>query len=166
MLSLKPETLAALRDKLLDRAAPPTLARPNADGRDPEAAHLVAEYGPLVELMFLVMSADGEVAQPERDVLRGALRELDPRVRSAHFGAMLLAAEEAVRDHGPSTRLLDVGRELRDDPVRAEVAFVLAAAIAFADDRITTDETSLLNDLADALGIDEAKSEELMRALV
>lgn len=166
MLRLRTETLVDLRDKLRDRGSPPTLARPGAGGLDPEAAFLIGEYGPLVELMFLVMSADGEVAQAERDVLRGALRELDPRVRSTHFGAMLSAAEQARERHGASTRLLDVGRELRDDPVRAEVAFVLAAAIAFADDRITTDENSLLNDLADALGIDEAKSEELMRALV
>lgn len=166
MLRLRTETLAVLRDKLRDRGAPPTLARPSSGDRDPESVYLIAEYGPLVELMFLVMSADGEVSQPEREVLRGALRELDPRVRSTHFGAMLLAAEEALGRQGPSTRLLDVARDLRDDPVRAEVAYVLAAAIAFADDRITTDENSLLNDLAEGLGIDEAKSEELMRALL
>jgi tellurite resistance protein len=43
---------------------------------------------------------------------------------------------------------------------------VLACAVAFADEEVTSDENSLLNDFADALGIDEARSEELMRMLV
>lgn len=166
MIGLKTETLAILRDKLRDRGAPPTVARPGGDPRDPAFAYLVDEYGPLVELMFLVMSADGEVAQSEREVLRGALRELDDRVRSTHFAAMLKAAEDALASEGPSTRMYAVAKVLRDDPIRTEVAYVLAAAVAFADDRITTEENSLLNDLADALGIDEAKSEELMRTLL
>ena len=50
---------------------------------------LLREYGPLCEMMFLAMSADGKIEQTERDVIRGALRELDDRIRTTHFGEML-----------------------------------------------------------------------------
>ena len=54
---------------------------------------------------------------------------------------------------------------LRDDPARAEVAFVLAAAIAFADDTITDEENEALNALAERLGIDEDHANELLDAV-
>lgn len=166
MIRLRPETVVAMRDRLRDRGAPATQARPEIDPSDPLGTFLVAEYGPLCEVMFLMMSADGEVDQAERDVMRGALRELDDRIRTAHFGAMLKKAEDALARDGTTDRLMAVAKELREDPVRGEIAFVLAAAVAFADDRITMDENSLLNDLADALGISEAESERLMQSLV
>lgn len=88
MIRLRPETLVAMRDRLRDRGAPPTLARPPVDPADAEGAFLVSEYGPLCEVMFLMMTADGEVEPAERDVVRGALRELDDRIRSAHFAVI------------------------------------------------------------------------------
>lgn len=155
-----------MRDRLRDRGAPASVVPSPAMMADPEGTFLLGEYGPLAEVMYLMMAADGSVAQAERDVIRGALRELDDRIRSAHFLAMLEAAEKRAADEGASSRLLAVARELREDPIRGEIAFVLASAVAFADDTITSDENILLNDLADALGIDEARSEELMRQLI
>jgi uncharacterized tellurite resistance protein B-like protein len=167
MIRILPDTLVVLRNRLRDRGAPASVARPSAQAlQDPQSAFLLEEYGPLAEVMYLVMAADGHVAQAERDVIRGALRELDDRLRSAHFLAMIERAEKLVGEEGVSSRLTAAARAMRDDPVRGEVAFVLASAVAFADDEVTSDENSLLNDLADALGIDEAKSEELMRMLV
>lgn len=167
MIRILPDTLAVLRNRLRDRGAPASVARPSTQAlQDPESAFLLEEYGPLAEVMYLVMAADGHVAQAERDVIRGALRELDDRLRSTHFLAMIEAAEKLAAEQGPSARLTAVARAMSGDPVRGEVAFVLACAVAFADDTVTFDENSLLNDFADALGIDEAKSEELMRMLV
>jgi tellurite resistance protein len=167
MIRILPDTLMELRNRLRDRGAPASVARPSAQVlQDPQSAFLLEEYGPLAEVMYLVCAADGHVAQAERDVIRGALRELDDRLRSAHFLAMIERAEKLAGEEGVSSRLAAVARAMRDDPVRGEVAFVLACAVAFADDAVTSDENSLLNDFADALGIDEAKSEELMRMLV
>ena len=95
MIKLKPETITALRDRLRDRGAPASVARPDINIADAESTLLLEEYGPLCEVMFLMMGADGSVEQSERDVIRGALRELDDRIRTAHFGAMLRSAESA-----------------------------------------------------------------------
>jgi tellurite resistance protein len=56
----------------------------------------------------------------------------------------------------------DVIAQLKDDPARAEVAFVLAAAIAFADNAIADAENDTLNELAEGLGIDDARATELL----
>ncbi len=56
----------------------------------------------------------------------------------------------------------DVILQLKDDPARAEVAFVLAAAIAFADNAIADAENDTLNELAEGLGIDDARATELL----
>jgi uncharacterized membrane protein YebE (DUF533 family) len=165
MLRLSPEKIRALSERLRDRGAPDSIVRTPGDG-DPETEMLLFEYGPLCEVMFLAMSADGAIDQAERDVLRGALRELDDRIRTTHFGAMLKKAEESLAAHGSEARLKAVSKELNADPVRAEVGYVLASAIAYADNDMSMAENSFLNDLADALGIDDARSEQLQRLLL
>jgi uncharacterized membrane protein YebE (DUF533 family) len=164
MLRLSPEKIRALADRLRQRGAPASTARPSPVVHD--AAMLVREYGPLCEVMFLAMSADGGISQAERDVIRGALRELDDRIRTTHFGEMLRLAEERFAAEGRDARLAAIAREMEDDPVRGEVGYVLAAAIAYADDDISMEENAFLNDLATALGIDEAREERLQRLLL
>ena len=61
--------------------------------------------------------------------------------------------------------LADVAITLREDPAKAEVAFVLAAAIAFADNAIADEENETLNTLAEGLGIDETRANELLDAV-
>jgi len=165
MLRLSPEKIRALSERLRDRGAPDSIVRTPGKG-DPETEMLLFEYGPLCEVMFLAMSADGTIDQAERDVLRGALRELDDRIRTTHFGAMLRKAEENLAAQGPAARLRAVARELNEDPVRGEVGYVLASAVAYADSDVSTAENAFLNDLADALGIDDARSEQLQRLLL
>lgn len=130
---------------------------------DAEAVAMNAEYGPLCEAMYLMMSADGSVGDEERDVLKGALRNLaGDAIRSAHIEHMLGAAEENVKHTGRDKRLVEVAAEMKADKARAEVAFVLAAAIAFADNAIADEENETLNSLAEGLGIDEARANELL----
>jgi len=163
-LRLSAEKLQSLSERLRERGAPASVARPSI--ADAEASMLVEEYGPLCEVMFLAMSADGRVEQAETDVLRGALRELDDRIRTHHFKAMLELAEQKLAAEGQSARLSAIGRAFEEDPVRGEVGYVLASAVAYADDEVSMDESSFLNDLADALGIDDARSEHLQRFLL
>jgi tellurite resistance protein len=131
-----------------------------------ERAASFAEYGPLCEAMYLMMSADKSISVAERDVLRGALRELsDGSVRSSHIDAMLEQAEKDVGSDGRARRLEVVSAALRGDVSRSEVAFVLAAAIALADGAVADEENEVLNDLAERLGIDEAKADSLLDAV-
>ena len=132
----------------------------------PDAAELLAvtaEYGPLCEAMYLMMSADGKITNDEREVLKGALRNLSgDTIRTAHMDSMLDTAGKNVADQGREARMKEVIQDLHEDKTRAEVAFVLAAAIAFADNAIADEENETLNSLAEGLGIDEARANELL----
>ena len=75
---------------------------------------------------------------------------------------MLDQSAKHVAEQGRDARLKDVIVHLHEDPARAEVAFVLAAAIAFADNAIADEENETLNAFAEGLGIDEARANELL----
>jgi uncharacterized tellurite resistance protein B-like protein len=163
MIWLSNSTVARLRDQLRLRGQRPSIA---INGLDPEAAELatiIAQYGAISEAMYLMMSADGKISAEEREVLRGALRNLsEDTIHSAHIEAMLDAAAKAAAEQGRDARLKDVIAQLVDDPARSEVAFVLAAAIAFADSAIADEENETLDQFAEGLGIDEARANELL----
>ena len=76
--------------------------------------------------------------------------------------AMLEAAAKAVADQGRDARMKEIVASLQEDRARAEVAFVLAAAIAFADNAIADEENETLNTFAEGLGIDEARANQLL----
>lgn len=168
MIWLTSSTLTRLRDRLKEGGQRPSVvAADPALGADAvERMQIVAEYGPLCEAMYLMMSADGQVGDEEREVLKGALRRLsDDGIRGAHMEAMLDLAGKNVATHGREARLGEVMRALHDDTARAEVAFVLAAAIAFADNAIADEENETLNGFAEGLGIDEGRANELLDAV-
>jgi len=168
MLWLSNSTISRLRDQLKTRGQRPSIAAPDPS-LPPESVELMnvlTEYGPLCEAMYLMMSADGKVSNEERVVLKGALRNLSAdAIRSAHMEAMLDRAGKLVVEHGREARLAEVCAALHEDRARAEVAFVLAAAIAFADNAIADEENETLNALAEGLGIDEARANELLDAV-
>jgi len=167
MLWLSNSTVVRLRDQLRTRGQRPSVVLPSNVAPDvAETLGALAEYGPLCEAMYLMMSADGHVTNDEREVLKGALRNLsDDALRSNHIEALLDEATKNVAAEGRDARLREVIGSLHEDPARAEVAFVLAAAIAFADDAIADEENELLNALADGLGIDEERANELLDAV-
>ena len=68
----------------------------------------------------------------------------------------------AIEKEGREKRMAGVVETLKGDPARAEVAFVLAAAIAFADNAIADEENDMLNDFAEGLGIGEDRAEALL----
>jgi len=166
MIWLSTSTVARLRDQLRTRGQRPSVVLGDLSKLTPDAAELVAvtlEFGPLCEAMYLMMSADGKVSSDERDVLRGALRNLsEDSVRSTHIEAMLDQAAKNVAEQGREARMRAVVDQLHDDPARSEVAFVLAAAVAFADNAIADEENEVLNLFAEGLGIDDARANELL----
>ncbi len=129
MIWLSNSTLVRLRDQLQARGQRPSVVAPDPS-MSPENVELMAilaEYGPLCEAMYLMMSADGQIGTEEREVLKGALRNLSgDTIRGAHIEAMLDTAEKNVADQGRDPRMQEVVTQLHDDGPRAEVAFVLA----------------------------------------
>ena len=166
MIWLSNSTIARLRDQLRTRGQRPSIALTDASTLEPQDAELAvvsAEYGPICEAMYLMMSADGKISGEERDVLKGALRNLSgDTIRSAHIEALLDRASKDASEQGRDARLRDVVGHLHEDVARAEVAFVLAAAIAFADSAIADEENETLNLLAEGLGISESRADELL----
>ena len=167
MFWLSTSTIVRLRDQLRTRGQRPSVVLPpGVTGDAATDLMLVAEYGSLCEAMYLMMSADGDVGAEEREVLKGALRNLsDDALRGVQIEAMLTEAAAQVTAHGREARLKEVVEQIAVDPARAEVAFVLAAAIAFADNTIADEENETLNSLAEGLGIDEARANELLDAV-
>jgi len=164
MIWLSNSTLQKLRDQLKKRGARASIAVDLNVGEEAlEAMAVVSEYGPLCEAMYLMMSADGHVTDDERQVLKGALRNLsDDQLRGTQIEALMEAAAKKVAEHGREERLKEVILALHEDRARAEVAFVLAAAIAFADNAIADQENETLNQLAEGLGIDDATANQLL----
>lgn len=127
---------------------------------------LERDIGPLCEAMFLMMNADGDVSTAEREVLRGAVRNLShDSVRTAQIDALLDRAQTRVEKEGMRARLEAVAGALKEDEARAEVAFVLAAAIAFADKMIADEENETLITLAELLGITDDRANALLDQL-
>jgi uncharacterized tellurite resistance protein B-like protein len=161
MIWLSNSTLARLRDQLKATGRRASIATTTPG--DVEGAYVEAEYGPLCEAMYIMMSADDVVSGDERDVLRGALRNLSSEaLRSAQIDALLDGAAARVAGEGRDARLHAVAADLGEDRARGEVAFVLAAAIAFADNAIADRENETLEEMAELLGIDEARAEALL----
>ena len=164
MFWLSTSTVVRLRDKL--RAAGQKASVEVREGEplgESDRALVEGEYGPFCEAMYLMMSADGEVTVEEREVLSGALRNLSGGVLDGGLiESMLEKATRNEHEVGRAARLKSVIDELSKDPARAEVAFVLAAAIAFADNTIADEENETLDTLAEGLGIDESRAEGLL----
>jgi len=165
MFWLSTSTVARLRDQLRAAGQKGMVSVATAE-EAPDVALLEAEYGPLCEAMYLMMSADGDMAPEEHEVLGGAMRNLSGGALDGDLIEKLLdRAKEHADFHGRESRLRQVIESLAQDKARAEVAFVLAAAIAFADDTIADEENETLDAIAEGLGIDEARADELLDAV-
>ena len=165
MIWLSNSTLVRLRDRLRARGAKPSIAVPSPDmtAENLELINISAEYGPICDAMYLMMSADGKVGADEREVLKGALRNLSgDAIRGAHIEVMLDRSAANVAENGRESTMAAVVAALEADRSRAEVTFVLAAAIAFADNAIADEENETLNAFAEGLGIDESRANVLL----
>ena len=168
MLKLEPATIARLRDRLKAAGERPSIVLTDvsllkAAGMPEVPAEVLARFDGICEAMFLMATADGSLDESEIDTLRGALRQLsDGTVRSAHVVAMVRGAQQRIAAEGREARIKAVGASLQPDVDAAESAFVCAAAVAFADDEIEDSENEVLNELADALGIDGDRAEALL----
>ncbi len=170
MISLQPKTLQRIRDHFLEVGQPASVSflqhrqiEDDPFAGDPDARR---RFEALFEAMYLMVHADGDIAQTELDVLRGAVRGLtDNAFRTTHIEKLAATCRERCAEEGTKARLAAIAPVLKEDPALVEAAFSLAAAVAFADQEIKDAAKELINDLADALDIDGELAESLLNQL-
>ena len=82
---------------------------------------------------------------------------LVPAGENAWLAAMIDASSKRLATEGVDARLAVVVESLQQDPVKSEVAIVLAAAIAFADDDFAPAESAILKRLANGVATPEER---------
>ncbi|MET0343769.1 MAG: TerB family tellurite resistance protein [Polyangiales bacterium] len=160
-MQLDTETLARLRDELLQRGARHSLLpQPvgNAGAGAPvfsaDVAAVMQRVAPMCELLYLLMVADQDSDARERDLLRGAIRALtDGALRTGAIDALLARFQAGLEVHGRDARLAQVTAQLAADREDAEAAFTLAAVMVIADDQRSETEERLLAETRELLGI-------------
>ncbi|HEY8078258.1 MAG TPA: TerB family tellurite resistance protein [Labilithrix sp.] len=116
----------------------------------------------VLDAIALSACADG-VVKEEMDAMRRMAREL-PSSRSldeAAIEARIEASFARIHDDGLDARLEAIANAALDDDTRKRM-FTAAAIVQYADGHVTNEENEFLLDLADALGLDEAR----VRAIV
>ncbi|MCA9632919.1 MAG: hypothetical protein KC766_34945 [Myxococcales bacterium] len=166
-------TIARLRDALIQSgrrqaavlsSAYETLTREGLLSEEEQDA--LARIEPMVETMFLVMSADGRISAGEMDAIRGAVRGLtEGLLQEGTIKVMLEGCELRLGQEGRESRLDSVTATLRRDREDAEGAFALAAAIAMADHEVASEENDLVLDLGKRLGIEGVRAQAILEQL-
>lgn len=167
------KTLSRLRDALLESGSRPDQVQSSADETLARAGLLseserraVLRIEPLAEVLFLMITADGELSETEWFAFRGAARGLTANALSdGVLRAMRDQYAERLRQDGQRARLHAIAVTLKPDPNEAENAFCLAAAVALADNRIADSESRLLDDLAGWLEFDADRVARLLGML-
>jgi tellurite resistance protein len=156
-----------LRRGMLTSRPPPPMTPPGGHPVvakwKPEQLELARRVRPFAEAMYLVVGADADIGERERDILRGALRTLtDGLLSSAVLETMLEEFEAARAEEGADARLDAVGSALYWDPTDAELALKLAIAGAEVDGRLDAREQAMVHALAKRLNISDEHLEELL----
>ena len=158
-------TLERLKNQLLSGGSRPSL-RPtpwSGNSAPPEAQAAYQRIRPFAEAMYLVMAADGRLDDRERITLRGALRSLTAGVLgTGAMESMLSEFERLLAVQGLELRLDDVASRIYGEPEDRELALVLAATVAFADDRTDSAEQRTIEALSERLGVGRERLESLL----
>src|ERR1700709_929835 len=137
-MKIQTVTIARLRDALLQSGRRPSMVASSAyetltrEGLlSPEEAGSVTRVEPLAETMFLMMAADGTIAEAERDAVRGAIRGLtDDLLRTGTINVMLESYEKRLAESGRDERLHEMAEPMAAYPSRTKGALGLAPALA------------------------------------
>lgn len=172
MIQINTATIGALRDRLLESGGPPS-AMVTAPEMLERASHpmagddqAIALFEAAFEAMYLMVSVDGTIGAEEHDALRGAIRALTSNtIRTAEIDRLSVDCKARLAKEGVEGRLRAVAAALKGEPTAGEAAFILAAAMAFADNEIADEENEMLNTFAHLLGIEETRANELLDQL-
>jgi tellurite resistance protein len=172
-MKIKTATIARLRDALLQSGRRPSTVMSSAYETltrqgllSPQETAALSRVDPHAEAMFLMMAADGKIAEEERDAVRGAIRGLtDNLLRSGTINVMLENYEARLKEQGREARLQEIAESLAEEQHEAEGAFALAAAVALADDDVADEENTLINQLAEWFQISPERAEQILDQL-
>lgn len=171
ILGLDPKTLVRLRDHLFDTGGRKSIFLAGAEAYEHQHPlegddEAIAYFEAVVEAMYLMVAADGKIEDSERQVVKGAVRELTAnQMRGAQIDELVAALDKRLAEEGQPKRLDAICEVLKGRVEASEAAFVLSAAVAFADNEIADAENEIMNDLADKLNISSERAEALLDEL-
>ncbi len=118
---------------------------------------------PIVDLGVLVANADGKVDPDERAILLDIFQTLlDTKLTAGQVDHLVTASLEVIQLAGVDARARLLGAIL-DDCHAAEPGLVVALAVAFASEGLSSAERTILEKLADATGLPRTRIDELAR---
>jgi tellurite resistance protein len=172
-MKIRTATITRLRDAMLESGRRPSTVVSSAYETltrnqllSPEEMHALTRVEPLAEIMYLMMAADGRLDEDERDAVRGAIRGLSNNLlRTGTINVMFESFAARLAEHGRDQRVHEIAEELAEHVSDAESAFVLAAAIALADDEVAEAENAFINQLGEWLSISAKRASELLDQL-
>ncbi len=150
-------------DDRLDRMEPlAALALAVAEGGEGGAFGASGVIEALLEAMFLMAIADGEVCEEEIRQFARSCERLLGEITEGDVEGMFLQWASLVAEEGWERRMRAIAGAAAGTPL-AEPAFRLSVAIALADERVASEEVDGIDLMAQALGIDPGRSQEIMR---
>ena len=169
-MKIETKTIERLRDQLMERGQRPTNVLSSAyenltrEGLlTGEEMEIIGEIDPIAEAMYLMMAADGTIADEEVDVVRGAIRDMsDSKLRSGTIKVMLDSYGDKMTAEGWEYRLVQVSNGLSRTTSAAEMAYTLVAAVALADKEVTLEENEVIDRFAELLGLTDSRCCELL----
>lgn len=121
---------------------------------------------PFAETMYLVMMADSELAEVERQTLVGAFDVLTAgAVGAAELGELLAQFDGNAQRDGSEARLQHIGARLAADREDRETAFTLASVVALADEEVDPRENHMLALVREYFGVSERRAAVLLGSL-
>lgn len=171
-MKLRTRTIERLRDALIesgqrsDAVLSPAYATLARKGLLTSAERMaVGRVEPIAEVLYLVMAADGELSALESDAVRGAIRGLSGNIlNDGIIEVMLESFSLRLEMEGQRARASSLA-ELLSHPREREAAFALAAAVALADDKLMTEESSLIELFAQLFALDDADRRRILGEL-
>ncbi len=171
-MKIDTKAINGLRERLLEAGGAPSIVLSGPEAVRQQGHPLEGDedakalFDATFEAMFIMLCADGVAGDEEKEVLRGAMRELTAGVvRSAQIEQLAVGAAERIQKEGMEARLKAAAEALKGETLAAEAAFVLAAVMAFADEEVADEENEVLNDFADLLGLEDERANALLDEL-
>jgi tellurite resistance protein len=119
----------------------------------------------MLESAFLVAAADGTLGDDEVDALAGALVELsDGEIDAEEIEPLLEEFSAALERDGFENRVAAVASALPDHDAR-RAAFLVALAVASADDELNPEEDAVFEMMSRALRVSPDEMAELLAQL-
>jgi tellurite resistance protein len=118
---------------------------------------------PILDIGVLVASADGKVDDKEREALASIFQALlETKLSADIVGHLIRASLEVIEEAGISERSRLVGEILKDCG-STEQGLLVAAAIAFASEGLSSKERSVIDAIARAGGATMAEVDQVVQ---